>query len=148
LALSLEAGIYAPPAQTRSPLSRPPPPQGLDILLLLAPIPTLRRVPIAASSSCARALNCLLQTAERDQTWEALARIILFTRNALAAAARGGKDTRASSTQQCPLKCLSSVLDPLERLVASVKRATPAESPRTRARTMVAASEATDASSY
>jgi len=90
-------------------------PQGLDILNLLATeIPTLRRVTIAAPSSCARALTCLLQALERQQTWEALARLLLFPRIALAAPARGGKATRSSSTQQCRLNCLSSVLDPLE----------------------------------
>jgi len=104
-------------------------------------------VPIAASSSCARALTCLLQAVEREQTWEALARLLLFPRIALAAPARGGKATRSSSTQQCRLNCLSSVLDPLEELVSRVKRATPAEGPRTRARTRAAAAEAPDATS-
>jgi len=65
-------------------------PQGLDILQLLATqLPRLRRVTIAASSTCARALTCLLQTAEPEQTWEALARLLLFPRIALAAPARG-----------------------------------------------------------
>jgi len=45
------------------------------------------------------------------------------------------------------LNCLSSVLDLLGKLVARVKRAAPAEGPRTRARTKAAASEAMDASS-
>jgi len=66
------------------------PPQGLDILNLLATqIPRLRRVPIAASSSCARALTCPLQAVEREQTWGALARLLLFPRIPLLAPARG-----------------------------------------------------------
>jgi len=41
-------------------------PQGLGILNVLATeISTLRRVPIAAPSSCAGALTCLLQAVER-----------------------------------------------------------------------------------
>jgi len=61
-------GQHCPPAQARSPLSGPLPP-GLNLVQLLgARIPTLRRVPIAASSTCARALACLLQALERDQT--------------------------------------------------------------------------------
>jgi len=72
---------------------------GLNILQLLATqIPTLRRVPIAPSSSCARALTCLLQAVVREQTWEALARLPLFPRIELAAPARGGKATRSSYT--------------------------------------------------
>jgi len=83
-------------------------PQGLDILNLLArQIPTLRRVPIAASCCCARVLTCLLQAVEREQTWEDLARLLLFPSIALAALARGGKARRSSSTQQCRLNCLS-----------------------------------------
>ena len=117
-----------PPQRKRVPHCPGRPPQGLDILNLLATqVPTLRRIPIAASSSCARALTCLLQTVEREQTWEALARLLLFPRVALAAPPRGGKATRSSSTQQCRLNCLSSVLDPLEELVARVKRASPAD---------------------
>jgi len=120
----------------------------MDILNLLATqVPTLRRVPIAASSSCARALTCLLQAVEREQTWEALTRLLLFPRVALAAPARGGKATWSSSTQQCRLNCLSSVLDPLEELVARVKRAAPADGPCTRAKTRAAAAEAPDVSS-
>jgi len=145
---ALAAGNAAPlPAQTRSPLSGAPP-QGLDILNLLATqIPTLRRVPIAASSSCARALMCLLQAVKREQTWEALARLLFFPRIALAAPPRGGRATRSSCTHQCRLNCLSSVLDPLEELVARVRRASPADGPRTRARIRAAAAEAPDPSS-
>jgi len=73
--------------------------------------------------------------------------LVLFPGIALDAQARGGKATRSSSTQACRLNCLSSVLDPLEELVARVKRDTPADGPRTRARTRTAASEAPDASS-
>jgi len=127
LSASAAGNAAPPPEQTRSPMSGVPN-QGLDILLMLGTqIPTLRRVLIAASSSCARALTCLLQAVEREQTWEALARLLLFPRDALAAAARGGKATRSSSTQQCRLNFLSSVLDPLEDLVARVKRAAPAD---------------------
>jgi len=68
--------------------------------LLATQVSTLHRVPIAASSSCARALTCLLQAVEREQTWEDLARLLLFPRVALAAPARGGKATRSSFTQQ------------------------------------------------
>jgi len=138
----------APPRCWRPSLSGAPPPKGTDIFQLLATqIPKLRKIPIAASSSYARVLTCLLQTREREQTWEALDRLLFFPSIALAAPARGGKATRASSAQQCRLNCLWSVLDPLEELIARVKRATPAEDPRTRARTRAAASEATRASS-
>jgi len=61
--------------------------------------------------------------------------------------ARGGKAIRSSSTQKCHLNCLSSVLDPLEELVARVKQAAPADGPRTWARIRAAAAEAPDASS-
>jgi len=115
--------------------------------LLDTQIPTLRKVPIAASSGCARALTCLLQAVERERTWEALARLLLFPSIALAASARGGKAIRSSSTQQCRLNCLSSVLDPLEELVGCVRLASTADGPRTRARTRAARAEAPDASS-
>jgi len=68
-----------------------------------------RRVPIAASSNCARALTCLHQSVEREQTWEALARLLLFPRIALAAPACGRKATRTSSTQQRRLNSLDDV---------------------------------------
>jgi len=93
------------------------------------------------------ALTCLLQAVEREQTWEALACLLLFPRVPLEASAHGGKATRSSSTQQCSINCISSVLDPQEELVARVKRAAPADGPRTRARTRAAAAEAPDASS-
>jgi len=67
--------------------------------LLATQIPTQRRVPIASSFSCARALTFLLQAVEREKTWEALARRHLFPGIALAAQASGGKATRSSSTQ-------------------------------------------------
>jgi len=87
-----------PPAQAHSPLAGPLP-AGLDLVhLLRTRIPTLRRVPIAASSTCARALTCLLQALDREQTWETLARLLLLPRIALAAPARGGKAARSSST--------------------------------------------------
>jgi len=82
-------GNTAPPAQARSPLAGPLP-SGLNLVHLLGTrIPTLRRVPIAASSTCALALACLLQALKRDQTWETLARLLLFPRVALAVPARG-----------------------------------------------------------
>jgi len=85
-------------------------PTGLDILNFLATqIPTLHRVPVAASSSCARAL-----------TWEALARLLSFPRIASAAPPRGGEATRSPSTQQCRLNCLASIIDPLEELVSRI----------------------------
>jgi len=144
---ALAAGNAAPTAQTRSPLAGSAPP-GLDILSLLATLfPTLRRVPIAGSSSCALALTCLLQAVDRKQTWEALARLLLFLRIELASPTRGGKTTRSSSTQHCRLNCLSSVLDPLKELVARLRRASPADGPRTRAVIRAAASEAPDPSS-
>jgi len=87
---ALALGNAAPPAQARSPLARPLP-SGLNLVHLLGTrILTLRRVPIAASSTCDRALACLLQAMERDQTWETLARLLLFPCVALAAPARGG----------------------------------------------------------
>jgi len=51
----------------------------------------LRRVPIVASPSCARALTCLLQAVEREPKEEALAQILLFPRVSLAAPARGNR---------------------------------------------------------
>jgi len=59
--------------------------------------------------------------------------------------ARGGNSTRSSSTQQCRLNCLSSVLDPLEELVVRVKRAAPADGPSPRDWTRTAAPEAAGA---
>jgi len=104
-------------------------------------------VPTADSSSCARALTWLLQAPEREQTWEALARLLILPRIALAALAKGGNATRSSATHQCRLQCLSSVLDHLEELVARIKREATADGPRTRARTRAAAaSEGTDTS--
>jgi len=67
-------GQHAPPAQVRSPLAGPLP-AGLDLVQLLGTrIPTLRRVPIAASSTCVRPLTCLLQALERrrhGRSWPA-----------------------------------------------------------------------------
>jgi len=82
----------------------------------------MRRLPIAASSTCARALACLLKALERDQTWETLPSLLLFPRVALAAPARGGKSTRSSSTKQCRLNCLAAVMDPLPELTARILR--------------------------
>jgi len=105
--------VQPPPAQARSPLAGPLP-AGLDLVhLLRTRISTLRRVPIAASFTCVRALTCLLHPLERIKTWENLARLLLFPRIALAAPARDGKATRSSSTQQCRLNCLAAVMDPL-----------------------------------
>jgi len=85
---TLALGNTAPPAQARSPLAGPLP-SGLNLVQLLSTrIPTLCRVPVAASSTCGRALACLLQALEQDQTWETLARLILFPRVAFAAPAR------------------------------------------------------------
>jgi len=65
---ALALGKTAPPAQARSPPAGPLP-SGLNLVQLLGTrIPTLRRFPIAASSTCARAMSCLLQALERDQT--------------------------------------------------------------------------------
>jgi len=122
------------------------PPPSLQFRLSASQIPKLRRVPIAASSSCARALTSLLPAVERKQTWEALARLLIFTRIALAAPDRGGKATRSSSTQQCRKNCLSFVIYPLKELVARIMRTAPADDPRTQARTRVLASESTDTS--
>jgi len=99
------------------------------VQLLRTRILTLRRVPIAASSTCARALTCLLQALERDQTWKTLARLLLFPRVALAAPARGGKATRSCSTQQCRLNCLAAVMDPLGDLIARILRQVAADGP-------------------
>jgi len=102
---------------------------------------------IATTSSCARALTFLLQALEREQTRKALASLIIFPRITLATPARSGKATWSSATQQCRIHCLSSVLDPLEELVARIKREATADGPRTRARTMAAAAtEGTDTS--
>jgi len=124
------------------------PPKGLDILYLLATlIPTLRRVPIAESSSCARALTCLpAGRGTRAGVGGPGPPSRLRPHRAARPGPRGEGHT-TSSTQQCLLNCLSSVLDPLEELVACVKRATPAGDPRTLARTRAAASEAPVASS-
>jgi len=107
-------------------------------------MPTLHRAPIAASSKCARALTCLLQALERDQTWETLARLLLFPRVALVAP--GGKSTRSSSTQQCRLNCLAAVMDPLPDLIARILRQAAPDGPRTRAQSRAAAPETAAAS--
>jgi len=110
-------GQLGHPSQACSPLAGPLP-AGLDLVHLLGTrIPTLRRVPIAASSTCALALTCLLQALDREQTWKTLSRLLLFPRIALAAPARGGKATRSPSTQQCRLNCLAAVMDPLGDLI-------------------------------
>jgi len=108
---ALALGNTAPQAQARSPLAGPLPAELNLVRLLGTRIPTLRRVPIAASSTCARALTCLLQALEREKTWETLARLVLCPRIPLAAPARGGKATRSSLTQQCRLNCLAAVRD-------------------------------------
>jgi len=136
----------APPAQARSPLAGPLP-SGLNLVQLLSTrMPTLRRVPIAASSTCARALACHLQALEEDQTWESLARLLLFPRVALAAPARGGKSTRSSSTQQCRLNCLAAVMGPLGDLIARIHRQAATDGPRTQAQSRAAAQETAAAS--
>jgi len=116
------------------------------VYLLGTRIPTLRRTPIAASSTCARDLTCLLQALERDQTWETLARLLQFPRVSLAAPARGGKATRSSSTQQCRLNCLAAVMDTLSDLIARIHRQAATDGPRTRAHSRAAAPETTAAS--
>jgi len=88
----------------------------------------------------------LLQAMERDQTWESLARLILFPCVALAAPARGGKATRSSSTQQCQLNCLAAVLDPLGDLIARIHRQAATDGPWTRAQSRAAAPETAAAS--
>jgi len=135
-----------PPTQARSPLAGPLP-AGLDLShLLRTRISTLRRVPIAASSTCARTLTCRLQALEREQTWDSLARILLFPRIALAAPARGGKATKSTSTQQCQLNCLAAVMDPLGELIARIHRRAATDDPQTRAQSMAAAPETAAAS--
>jgi len=130
---ALALGNSAPPAQARSPLAGPLP-AGLDLVHLLGTrIPTLRRVPIASASTCARALTCLLQALEREQTWDTLARLLSFPRIALDAPAMGGKATRSSSTQQCRLNCLAAVMDPLGELIKRIQRQVATDCPRTRA---------------
>jgi len=76
-------------------------------------IATLRRVPIAAFCTCVRALNCLLQSLERDQTFDTLTPLLIFPRIALAAPARGGKLTPSSSTQKMPAQLPSGSHEPL-----------------------------------
>jgi len=64
---ALALGNTAPTAQARSPVAGPLT-AGLDLVHLLGTrISTLRRVPIRASSTCARALTCLLPALEREQ---------------------------------------------------------------------------------
>jgi len=129
-------GQHDPPVQALSPLAGPLP-AGLDTVHLLGTrIPTVRRVTIAASSTCALALNCLLKALEREPTWETLARMLLFPRIALTAPAGGGKATRSSSTQQCRLNCLAAFMDPLRELNARIHRQATTDGPRTRAQTM------------
>jgi len=143
---ALNLGNTAPPAQARSPLAGPLT-AGLDLVHLLGTrIPTLRRVPIADSSTCTMALTCLLQAREWEQTWETLARLLLFPRIALAAPSRGGKGTKSSSTQQCRLNCLAAVMDPLRELIARINRQAATDGPRTRAQSRATVTETAAAS--
>jgi len=115
----------------------------MDMVHLLGTqIFTLRRVPIAASSTCGRALTCLLQAMEGEQTWDTLARLLPFSRIALAAPARGGKAKKSSSTQECRLKCLAAVMDPLVKLITRLHRQAATDGPRMRAQSRAAAAEA------
>jgi len=91
------------PAQAHSPLAGPLPASLNLVNRLGTRIPTLHRLLIAASSTCARALTCLLQALKREQAWENLTRHVIFPRIGLAAHARGGKAKRYSSTRQCRL---------------------------------------------
>jgi len=134
------------PAQARWPLTGLLP-AGLDLVNLLGTrIPTLRRSLVAAYSTCTRALNCLLQAVERNQTWETLKRLLIFPRIALAASGRGGKATRSSSTQHCRINCLAAVMDHLGEFFARIHRQATTDGPRTRAQSGAAASETTAAS--
>jgi len=143
---ALALGNTAPPAKASSPLAGPPA-AGLDLVRLLGTrISTLRRVPISASSTCARALTCLLQVLQREQTWETLARLLLFPRIALAAPARGGNATRSSSTQQKRLNCLAAVIDTLGELIARISRQAATDGPRWRAQSRAAVPETAAAS--
>jgi len=80
------------------------------------------------------------------QTRENLARLLLFPRIALAAPTRGGKATRSSSTQQCRLNCLASVMDPLGELITRILRPATTDGPRTRVQSRAAAPETAAAS--
>jgi len=143
---ALALGITAPPAEARSPLAGPLR-AGLGLVHLLGTrIYTLRRVLIAASTTCARALTCLLQALERKQTWETLARLLLFPRITLADPAPGGKATRSSSTQLCRLNCLAAVMKPLGERIARIHRQAATHGPRTGAQSRVAAPETAAAS--
>jgi len=120
---------HPPPAQAHSPLAGPFP-VGLDVVHLLGiRFLTLRRLPITASSSCARVLTCLLQALEREQTCETLTRLLILLRVALV-----GKAKRSPSTQLCRISCLAAVMDPLGELIASIHRQATTDGPRTRAK--------------
>jgi len=134
-------GQHLPPAQARSPLAGLLP-AGLDLVHLLGTrILTLRRVHTAASSTCAWEITCLLQTLQREKTWETLARLLLFHRIALAARARGSKATRSSSTRHCRLNCLAAFMFPFGELIARIHRQAATDGPRMRAKGRAAAPE-------
>jgi len=141
---ALAAWNPAPPAQTLSPLSGPPPPQGLDIPNLLArQIPTLRRVPTHCGLLLLR--PCPDLPAAGGETRADL----------------GGPGPPSPLPQHCagrpgPRREGQTILlhakmppqlpivgpRPLGGIVAGVKRATPADGPRWLSRTRAAASEA------
>jgi len=92
-----------------------------------------------APSTCARALTCLLQAVEREETWETLMHLLIFTRIALAAPARGFKLKRSSSTQQYRPNCLAAVMHLSGELIAIIHRQATTDGPRTRAQSRAAA---------
>jgi len=66
-------GVTAP---FSTPIDRCSPAGRLAVLAALA-LGNTPPPPIAASSTCARALTCLLQALEREQTWETMAHLLL-----------------------------------------------------------------------
>jgi len=139
-------GQYAPPAQAHSPLAGPLT-AGLDLVHLLGTrIPTLRRVPIAASSTCARALTCLLQAMEQKKTCDTLARLLLVPRIALAAPRTGWQGNEVLFDPAMSTQLPSSGYGPIGELITRINRQAAINGPRTRAQSRAVATETTAAS--
>jgi len=101
---------------------------------------------LAVSSTCARALTCLVQAVEREQTWEDPDSPSALPPHRPRGTSTGSKATRSSSTQQCRLNRLAEVMEPLGELIARIHRHAATDGPRMRAQSRAAAPETTAAS--